>query len=704
MPLPAGTILHGRYRIVTILGQGGMGAVYRANDENVGVPVAVKENLFLTNEYTRQFQQEARILAGLRHAGLPHVTDYFLIEGQGQYLVMDFIEGEDLRQRMERSGPIAEKDAILIGISVLDALHHLHSRQPPIIHRDIKPGNIKISPEGQAVLVDFGLAKVLEGNQATITGARAMTPGYSPPEQYGTSRTDERSDIYSLGATLFACLTGTVPEDGLARLSGNVEDEKLRDILPNLNRKLSDVIDKAMRIHPEDRYQTALDFRKELIECGQMTAYFVDPPTLAPPPLELDGSSKPESSPEGGWAKSNPLANRTAARARRQRREALTRFAIGFLAAMTLLTAGFVALFRDGIPSFFLPAANGQVVETSPPSLQTSSQPEVPAEMTSTQDILPLPTEESSGETATVEPTIETVMPPTASPTPTGGSGELAFASARGGSMQIWILNIRTRQLRQVTNIRDGACQPSWAPDGMRLAFTSPCPGKREQYPGANIYMINVDGSEQIPLTQNPEGNYDPAWSPDGRKLAFTSIRNTIPSISVLDFETQVITPLTDHNFPNFQPSWSPVSRQIAYVHKKVYNQIWIMAEDGSNQLQFSVSGEVNNSTPAWAYDSEAIYFSQASTDSGIPNLVGMRYEDRGKSIEFRIPPSPIENNGPIAGAVMSRDGYWFAFEGWPDGSNHDIFIMTANGAIITRLTTDRAFDFGPAWRPIPGL
>jgi serine/threonine protein kinase len=161
MPLPAGTLLNNRYRIVSILGQGGMGAVYRANDEHVGIPVAVKENLFLTDEYTRQFQREARILASLRHSGLPHVTDYFIIEGQGQYLVMDYIEGEDLRQRMERTGPLPEREAILIGISVLDALNHLHTREPAIIHRDIKPGNIKVTHDGQAVLVDFGLAKIL---------------------------------------------------------------------------------------------------------------------------------------------------------------------------------------------------------------------------------------------------------------------------------------------------------------------------------------------------------------------------------------------------------------------------------------------------------------------------------------------------------------------------------------------------------------
>src|SRR5512139_230294 len=114
MTLELGTHLHKRYRIVEILGQGGMGSVYRAVDENLGVDVAVKENLFTTEEYARQFRLEAVILANLRHPNLPRVSDHFVIEGQGQYLVMDFIEGEDLRQRMERTGPISEPEAILM--------------------------------------------------------------------------------------------------------------------------------------------------------------------------------------------------------------------------------------------------------------------------------------------------------------------------------------------------------------------------------------------------------------------------------------------------------------------------------------------------------------------------------------------------------------------------------------------------------------
>src|SRR5512138_3546593 len=126
MTLERGALLHKRYRIVEILGQGGMGSVYRAVDENLGVDVAVKENLVTTDEYARQFRLEAVILANLRHPNLPRVTDHFVIGDRQQYFVMDYIEGENLHQRMKRTGKMTEDEAISIGAAVCDALTYLH--------------------------------------------------------------------------------------------------------------------------------------------------------------------------------------------------------------------------------------------------------------------------------------------------------------------------------------------------------------------------------------------------------------------------------------------------------------------------------------------------------------------------------------------------------------------------------------------------
>ena len=200
MPLQTGQVLEQRYRIEALLGQGGMGAVYRAIDLKFNTPVALKENLTVTPDSQRQFTREAGLLHQLRHPNLPRVTDHFTIAGQGQYLVMDYVEGEDLKGLLRRQGPLPEPRALNWICQVLDALEYLHSRQ--VIHRDVKPANVKITPQGQVFLVDFGLAKVYDPGQETTIGARGATPGYAPPEQYGQGRTDARSDVYSAGATL----------------------------------------------------------------------------------------------------------------------------------------------------------------------------------------------------------------------------------------------------------------------------------------------------------------------------------------------------------------------------------------------------------------------------------------------------------------------------------------------------------------------
>src|SRR3990172_4861871 len=292
MTLDRDSLLNNRYRIVEILGQGGMGSIYRAVDENLGVDVAVKENLFTTDEYARQFRLEAVILANLRHPNLPRVTDHFVIGDEGQYLVMDYIEGEDLRQRMERLGNITEDEAILIGAAVCDALNYLHTRKPAILHRDLKPGNVKITPHSHIFLVDFGLAKVLHGSQVTTTGARAMTPGYSPPEQYGTARTDPRTDIYSLGATLYAALSGIIPEDGLARAMDNTQLTPLRKRNSKVSRRLAASIEKAMGIDPADRFQNAEEFKRSLLGPKTKTQHLPDDSVVEPAPQDAAEESQ----------------------------------------------------------------------------------------------------------------------------------------------------------------------------------------------------------------------------------------------------------------------------------------------------------------------------------------------------------------------------------------------------------------------------
>ena len=202
MPLSPGQVLNNRYRIVKTLGQGGFGVVYRAWDASLDCPRAIKENLDTSPEAQRQFKREAQFLTVISHPNLPKVIDHFIIPGQGQ----------DLQEMLdERRGPLPEEQALPWIEQICDALEYLHAQVPQVIHRDIKPANIRITPAGRAFLVDFGLAKAYDANLQTTLGARAVTPGFSPPEQYGLGTTDARSDVYALGATLYAVLSRQKP-------------------------------------------------------------------------------------------------------------------------------------------------------------------------------------------------------------------------------------------------------------------------------------------------------------------------------------------------------------------------------------------------------------------------------------------------------------------------------------------------------------
>ncbi len=277
MAFSAGDVLQNRYRIVKLLAQGGFGTLYRAWDSVLGRPCVVKENLATTQEGQRQFLREAKILANLSHPNLPRVTDHFLIPRQGQYLVMDFVEGQDLQQMIEdRGGPFPEARVLPWASQICDALAFLHSQTPPVIHRDVKPANIRITPENKAVLVDFGIAKTLDPSIKTTLGAQAVSPGYSPVEQYGKAKTDARSDIYALGATLYTLLTGQEPLESLQRV---VHDPYVppRQVNPNLSMRISAAITRSMQLDPSQRFQNAADFKSALTP---------PPPVQIAPPVQ----------------------------------------------------------------------------------------------------------------------------------------------------------------------------------------------------------------------------------------------------------------------------------------------------------------------------------------------------------------------------------------------------------------------------------
>lgn len=298
MALTTGQVLHQRYRIVALLGQGGMGDVYRAWDLSLKMTVAVKESLELNGEAQEQFGEEARLLARLAHPNLPRVIDYFAVPGQAEYLVMDYIEGEDLESLLDQAGEGLPEAQILPWINqVCDALSYLHNQAQPVIHRDVKPGNIKITPDGRAVLVDFGIAKRYDPGRGTLAGARAVTPGYSPPEQYGGASTDPRSDIYALGATLYHLLTGQTPPESVQRAAGAAPALAPRQVNPLISLGTEQAILKAMAPAMDARYQQAKQLKAALAEAGRS---HVNQPASAKPAMAVPaasiGSAKPAAS------------------------------------------------------------------------------------------------------------------------------------------------------------------------------------------------------------------------------------------------------------------------------------------------------------------------------------------------------------------------------------------------------------------------
>ncbi len=297
-------VLQNRYRIEEQLGRGGFGAVYRAWDMNLSRLCAVKENLAITPEAQRQFMREATLLANLSHSNLPRVIDHFIIPGEGQYLVMDFIEGEDLASVLTEKEIIAVDQAIEWVTQVCGALEYLHGQNPPVLHRDIKPANIRITPKGQAVLVDFGLVKVYDQHLKTTIGARAITPGYAPPEQYGQGKTDERTDIFALGATLYNLVTGREPLESVARMAGEHQEAASR-LNPQVPLIVSDVIERALALEPGMRFQSAKEFQTALRTAQSISARAPEAMKLVTMLVEPEGNAGPTlvaamSAPVGG--------------------------------------------------------------------------------------------------------------------------------------------------------------------------------------------------------------------------------------------------------------------------------------------------------------------------------------------------------------------------------------------------------------------
>jgi serine/threonine protein kinase len=262
--LPAQSRLAGVYTITRAIGQGGMAAVYQATDTRNHSQVAIKEmsqdslSPAEVQEATESFVQEAEMLMGLRHKGLPRVSGHFS-EGSRHYLVMEYIEGQTLEQRQTAAGgkALPEREVIAWADQICDVLTYLHGRRPPIIFRDLKPANIMVTPGGRIKLIDFGIARVFTPGRARDTQVLG-TPGFAPPEQYGKAQTDPRADVYALGCTLYQLLTGYDPASTPFALP------PLNSRNPATSPHVQVAVERATKLDREARFRSAADFQRAL--------------------------------------------------------------------------------------------------------------------------------------------------------------------------------------------------------------------------------------------------------------------------------------------------------------------------------------------------------------------------------------------------------------------------------------------------------
>jgi Tol biopolymer transport system component len=568
MNLSPGQVIHTRYRIVRLLGQGGFGAVYRAYDMTLRIPCAVKENFELSAEAQGQFEREALLLAALRHPNLPRVTDHFTVEGQGQYLVMDFVDGEDLQSYLERMGqPLDEAQALKWVGQVCDALDYIHHQDPPIIHRDIKPANIRITPAGQAMLVDFGIAKVFSAQARTTAGARAVTPGYSPPEQYGLGGTDPRSDIYSLGATLYTLLTGLLPQESVQR---TLHDrlEPVTALNPGVSPAVSSAITMAMSLRPELRFQTAADLEEALNASGPFAAGAVSPgmqttfvspasspavsPTLVAPVAAAAGPAA-----AAGGEHMHPIAAPPPDQSR-----PWAKWLLGASALVVILViVGLLLLF---------PGGQNQVT-------QAATGIAFPAgELYFTSD--------RSGETEIYRMDQAGTSQFTRSPVGSNSwspvlmnAGTLLFVSDRSGKREIYFSG--AGGVRQLT-VSPGASE-SWAPcpePGGTILFTSNRDGRRE------VYRLAGDGVKRLTVTPGNGESWAAVPEPAG-SLVFTSNRHGKMELYRLAAGAEAR--LT--NTPGNGESWGAVPYQdgslLFISNRDGKNEIYRIGEDGIRRL-----------------------------------------------------------------------------------------------------------------------
>jgi serine/threonine protein kinase len=653
------SVLHGRYHITRTLGKGGMGMVYLAEDATLKRQVAVKENFEMGEDSTAQFLQEAHLLAALRHANLPRVTDYF-VEPPYQYLVMDYLPGDDLQTLIEKEGRQPHQRVLGWADQLGDALSYLHTQKPPVTHRDIKPANIKLRTDGTAVLVDFGIAKAADAGQKTAAGAQGFTPGFAPPEQAGGGHTGPYSDQYALAATLYNLMTGVRPVDSIKRV---LEDEELppaRALVPELPENISNALDHAMALQPEDRFESVGAF---------LTALH---------------------NPAYQWPGDLPVA-------RKEKKPVWFFPAMGLIALLVLAILGvaLVAVFKLVSPAVQPSTTSAAVIENTPIKIQSEDVPSSP-----TLPVEPLPTD-------AIMPTSTSIAKSVSTQALVAGGKWLVYSSDQedGQTLQLWMMQIgvshegkpepvSSHQLTHGPGDKSGA---AWSSDGKFILFSAPAVDYKTN--GLDIWVIPATGGEAVDLSLRKGDDLFAAWSPDGKTINFTNAgrEDGVRQLFSMDVDGKNQTRLS-LNYDESQAVWKPDMQVLLYV---------ITASDNHYFFQRLQKFEYKTPQP---YDNNQIFgrLGQVSDPAFSPDGTKLAYT-RSKGRDRRIGIADYQSKGAITSLITktgadydpawSADGKWIAFTSERDG-NAQIYIMTSAGLLQTDVSQTTSREMDPAWQP----
>lgn len=707
--LTPNTVLQHRYRIVGLVARGGMGAIYEATDENLGIRVALKQRLLASTLLQHAFRQEARLLARLNHPALARVTDYFTTDDQ-EFLVMEFIPGPDLAQELAaRGAPFALGDVLSWTNQLLDALDYLHTQTPaPIFHRDIKPQNLKRRQQGSIALLDFGIAKGSLADMTQVSHApsvMAYTRGFAPLEQIDGLGTDARTDLYGLAATMYMLLTNIGPSDATTRDRAEARSlpdplRPLHEVNDTVPQAVSAVFMRALALHPDDRPPSAAAMRAALHDAINAPAArpvpVITAPTAQESRTEIDtGSSesvRAKPSTTGTQRRNHARTDAQALRQPAQVRRSPWLWLAGLVAIAVVLGASFLAAqgqFASSPPPTPTTGDNTVVRGLEPTALvQPNTTTVAPIEVTEiaptarplpTVAVLPSPTIAEA--TPTTQPT-QTVAVPTVVPVP---PGRIAFYSQRDGLAEIYVMNADGSAQVRLT-INDAVdWDPSWSPDGQQIAFISNRDGS------GDIYRMNADGSEQTRLTTSDADDFAPAWSPDGQRIAFMAFRDGNPEIYAMNADGSNQTRLTFDNAVEGFPSWSPDSQQIAFMSERDGNrEIYVMNADGSNPVRLTTNDAIDDN-PAWSPDGQHIAFKSERDGS---RDVYMMNADGTQQVRLTFP------GGDGFAPAWSPDGTQIVFQTSRDNGSEEIYRMNADGTNPLRLTDNATniSDGEPSW------